>query len=84
MAELLFNEEGSYGRGDSQKPSFITGLIIKIGIAKDERGATIILGALSLILIALALFFWFSRGQNTTATPSSETLKWAKTPQTLP
>lgn len=84
MAELSFNEDVSYGRGGSQKPSFITGLIIKIGIAKDERGATIILGAVSVVLIILALFFWFSRGQNTSATPSSETIEWAKTPQTLP
>ncbi len=86
MTDLSFNEEESlsYGRGGVRKPSFMAGLIIRLGIARDERRAAVVLGILAIVLIAVALFLGFLNRPATMATPSSEILRQARLPQHLP
>jgi hypothetical protein len=86
MADFSFNDDetASYTTPDAHETSFITGLIVRTGIAKSERSATIMLAGLALVLIVIAALFWFSHRPNTNATPASEILRQAQQPQHLP
>lgn len=86
MSELSFNEEQPFvqGRSIAGKQSFLAGLILKIGIANDEKNAKLILSILALVLFGIALLFWFLRSSETGTTPSSEVLRQAGQQQTLP
>ena len=63
MAEISFNEEElAPHTAAPTRPSFMT-YLVSWGVAKDERQASIILVAVSVLLIAAALFLAFSGGQ---------------------
>ena len=55
MADLQFNEEQQYARPTpTRKPSFMTGLVMRSGLAKDEAGAQRVL-LIVLVLVILAI-----------------------------
>ncbi len=87
MADLSFNEEPSsfqsYAR-ETQKSSFLIGLVMRLGLAKDEKSAKFILGIVALVLFACAILFWFLNSPDTKATPTSEVLRQASQQQFLP
>lgn len=86
MSDISFNEEKSFiqEQNRSGKQSFLTRLVLKFGIARDEKGAKFILGIFALVLFSIALLFWFLGGPDTDATPSSEVLRQAREQQMLP
>lgn len=87
MSDLSFNEDPSLipERNDGAKSaSFITGLVLKYGLARNERGATILLGSVAVVLIFIAILLWFVNQPSTNSIPSSELLRQAQQPQYLP
>lgn len=87
MSDLSFNEDSSLSpdrRGSPASTSFITGLVLKSGLARDERGATILLGSAAVVLIFIAILLWFANQPDTNTVPSSVLLRQAQQPQYLP
>lgn len=55
-----------------QKKGGLTGLFIKMGLAKDEKSAQMVMLIVAVVAVAIALFFMFSGGGTGQATPAEE------------
>lgn len=72
---MKFNENKDYSgdRYDTYKqdgPSGLIGLIMKIGIAKDEQGANVVLIIIGITAIVLTIGFFVFSGQSNIDIPS--------------
>lgn len=85
MADIQFEEDQNMRPTQTeQKPSFITGLVLKLGLAKDEKNATVVLGIFAAGLIILAILIWFVNSPSTHTTTQEQLMKDAQKPQHLP
>lgn len=63
MADLQFNEgQDIYSSRALPQPSFLTGLVLKTGLAQTEQGAQRILLGIAIICAVAALYVAFSGG----------------------
>jgi hypothetical protein len=83
MADLRFNEE-SYTRSPEETHPFLIDFVLKLGLAKDARGASIVLGSFAFLLAALAIWTVLQGDLTKDATSGSELLRAAQSPQKLP
>jgi hypothetical protein len=59
MSEVQFDEENfSQSAQFETKSSKFAGIVIKMGLAKDEKGANIFLVSISLVFLAISLFLF--------------------------
>lgn len=62
MEDVQFHEEPEYVKrsvAPGPKPSFITGIVIATGLAKDEKGAQpVLIGVLIAVLALTAFVIW--------------------------
>ena len=72
MANLQFEEEQyELPAAVAQKPSWLSGLVIRTGLAQDEAGAQrVLLVALALIIVAIVAVNLFSGGSSAAPAPS--------------
>jgi hypothetical protein len=57
IMSVEFNENKPVDYGYNNKKGGISNLIIKMGLAKDEKGANKVMLAISFICIAIAIYF---------------------------
>jgi hypothetical protein len=60
MANVQFDDQRS--TYTVQKKSGLTDMVIKMGLAKDAKGAQVVLLIIAVIAAAIGLFFMFSGG----------------------
>ena len=72
MDEQIQFEEPEYARSAAlEKHSWLAGLVIKTGLAKDDLGAQkVLLIALVLIIVATIAVFWMSSNSSSQTPPS--------------
>lgn len=55
-----------------KKRGGVTGLFIKLGLAKDEKSAQMVMLIVAAVAVAIALFFMFSGGGRGEPTPAEQ------------
>ena len=69
MADVQFEEQNdSYysQRAQAQKQTVLTGLVIKLGLAKDQKGANVVFAVITVLSLVLAVwvYLYYVAGYN--------------------
>jgi len=65
MSDVSFNEEPEVTRryaSSSQKQGGIAGLVIRMGLAKNESQANVVMISIAVVAIVIMIFIWMPHG----------------------